>query len=184
MLIEVPHRPAILRPHTPARRGRPSFPQPAVRVPLLLAVLLVAGCNDLNLRQWVAPEADTVTLTTQADAAYRLEDWDAAEQAYQRLIRTFPKNAEFQFRLANINVYQGRLEEAIGCYRAALAADPGHTGAWHNLGFTQLRLATRTFLDMQEHADTAAPESARARAAVQAISSLLSRETGVELPVE
>jgi tetratricopeptide (TPR) repeat protein len=168
-----------------ARDSTPRRHSPLLPALLLPALLLsAAGCTGGNLRPWTATDTDTRTLIALADAAYRQGEWDAAARTYAQLADVFPKEAEYRFRLANIHVYQGRLDEAVVQYRAALALDPGHTGAWHNLGFTQLRLVTRTFIDMQEHVDPQAPETARARAVVDAITGMMTSSAGVAPPAE
>lgn len=148
--------------------------------PLALALaFLAAGCQQQGgVRPGPAGLEDVVVLTRQAEEAYASEDWAAAEKAYRRLTEAVPQNAENWFRLGNALARLGRHQEAIARYREALVREPGHARAWHNLGMTQLRVATSTFVEMQEYTAPDDPVTERARRIVRAIENVLGSETG------
>ena len=151
---------------------------PSVRslVPILL---LVAACNQINLKPFTHPDLKEVTtLKAQADKAYASEDWVTAEKAYTKLTQAVPTEAEYWFRLGNIYVRKDRPYDAITMYREALVRDPRHSRAWHNLGLTQLRIATNTFVEMQGYTDAADPVNQRAHRVVDAITRILEEDLG------
>ncbi|MBI2970019.1 MAG: tetratricopeptide repeat protein [Gammaproteobacteria bacterium] len=137
-------------------------------------LLLTAACNQLNLRSADASDLkQIVALRNEAQAAYGREDWPAAEKAYRRLVELVPAEADNWFRLGNVYVHLDRHYDAIGLYKEALVRDPGHVRAWHNLGITQLRQATNTFVEMQKYTGSADPVAERARRIVEAVTRVL-----------
>jgi Flp pilus assembly protein TadD len=145
-------------------------------VPGLALAILASGCQPAAVRPGSATLEDVVALRQQAEQAYAAEDWPAAEKAYHRLTETVPQDAENWFRLGNVYARLGRHQEAIALYREALVRDPAHARAWHNLGMTQLRVATGTFVEMQAYTDPEDPVVQRARRIVEAIEHVLGVE--------
>lgn len=140
---------------------------------VLLAVL-AGGCQPAGVRPAALDEV--VALRTEAEQGYAAEDWQAAEKAYRRLTEIVPGEAENWFRLGNVYVRLGRHYDAIALYREALVRDPHHARAWHNLGMTQLRVATSTFMEMQQYTEAENPVTQRARQVVEAVERLLQQE--------
>lgn len=145
----------------------------------LLAALL-AGCTAPGTRPSRGGIEDVVALKTAAETAYASEDWPAAEKAYRSLTEAVPAESENWFRLGNVYARLGRHYDAIALYREALVRDPANSRAWHNLGVTQLRLATNTFEELQAHTDPSDPVAERARRVVEAVSNLLQGEFAPE----
>ncbi|MBI2993315.1 MAG: hypothetical protein HYY48_03965 [Gammaproteobacteria bacterium] len=148
--------------------------RPVALVPLLL---LLAGCNQISLKQLIRPEPEElVALRDRANAAYAAEDWETAEGAYRDLTERVPGEAENWFRLGNIYVHKDRLFDAMALYREALLHDARHARAWHNLGLTQLRMATHTFVELQKYTEAFDPVNQRARQMVDGITRLLEEQ--------
>ncbi|MDP7115185.1 MAG: VWA domain-containing protein [Myxococcota bacterium] len=81
-----------------------------------------------------------------ADSHYRLEDFEAAEQAFGRVLSLGADDKIAQrsyYNLGNTLYHQGRLEEAITAYEDALALDPDDEDALHNLEFVKQELGRR-----------------------------------------
>lgn len=154
-----------------------------LRLLLCLSPFLATGCDQLNLRVPGTTDVEQiVALRQEAQTAYAAEDWPAAEKAYRKLIDLVPAEAESWFRLGNVYVHLDRHFDAIALYKEALVREPGHMRAWHNLGITQLRLATNTFVEMQKYADSADPVSQRARRIIDAVRKVLEESTASDTP--
>jgi tetratricopeptide (TPR) repeat protein len=147
---------------------------------LVLAFLMtiLCGCETLAMRT-PAPRAgagDVAGLEARADRAYRDEDWKAAEEAYTRLTALAPEHAEHWFRRANACARLNRIGEAVRLYGEALRREPGHAGAWHNLGMAQLQLAVRSFAELETRAGDDEAARRRARRIIDGVTSLLAAE--------
>jgi len=149
-------------------------PVPTAAV-LFAALLAAAGCTEVKPGKSSNLE-DVIALKAEAEAAYKGEDWQDAEKAYRALTRQVPAESENWFRLANVYAKLGRHYDAITLYREALVRDPQNSRAWHNLGVTQLRVATNTFEELQQHTDPADPVAERAHRVVDAVMKLLQEE--------
>jgi len=150
----------------------------------LLPVLLLAGCTQSGVKPDKKPLQEVIALRAEAEAAYRGENWPDAEKAYRALTRQVPAESENWFRLGNVYARLGRHYDAIALYREALVRDPENRRAWHNLGVTQLRVATNTFEELQQHTEPTDPVAERARRVVEAVMNLLQQEfeAGQESP--
>lgn len=146
--------------------------------PALAAALLLgaAGCTGTAAKPDKGSLEELVALRAQAEAAYRGENWQDAEKAYRALTVQVPAESENWFRLANVYARLGRPYDAIALYRESLIRDPKNSRAWHNLGVTQLRVATNTFEELQQHTDPADPVAERARRVVDSVIKLLQDE--------
>lgn len=146
--------------------------------PALVAALLLgaAGCTGTGVKPDKSSLEELVALRAQAEAAYRGENWQDAEKAYRALTQQVPAESENWFRLGNVYARLGRPYDAITLYREALMRDPKNSRAWHNLGVTQLRVATNTFEELQQHTDPADPVAERARRVVDSVLQLLQDE--------
>ncbi|HKK16601.1 MAG TPA: tetratricopeptide repeat protein [Gammaproteobacteria bacterium] len=142
---------------------------------LLIAslLLLINGCNQLDIRPDKPELTDIVDLQQQADKAYQAQDWPTAERAYSQLSEKVPKQVEPWFRLGNIYARTDRLDAAVAAYRNALLRDSKNGKIWHNLGIVHLRQATTTFIDMLENTREDDPLNDRARYVVNAISQIM-----------
>jgi Flp pilus assembly protein TadD len=146
------------------------------RVVLTALILGSAGCTGTAVKPDKASLEEVVALRAQAEAAYRGENWSDAEKAYRTLTQQVPAESENWFRLGNVYARLGRPYDAIALYREALIRDPKHSRAWHNLGVTQLRVATSTFEELQQHTEPTDPVAERARRVVDAVGRLLQDE--------
>lgn len=79
-----------------------------------------------------------MSLLHDADSAYQNGNWNAAEQAYQRLTHLVPQDAYAFFKLGNTLAKQKRLDEAAAAYQAALVRDVNMAKAYNNLAMVRL----------------------------------------------
>jgi Flp pilus assembly protein TadD len=63
-----------------------------------------------------------------------------AREHYARAVEALPTDKVSIYNLGNIELDQGRLEEAISYYRRAIALDPGYANAVNNLGSAYQKL--------------------------------------------
>lgn len=106
-----------------------------LRLPVLIALLLLCGCATLGSPQ----------LREHAAQAYAAGDYEAAATAYESLTRQSDE-AEDWYRLGNVYAQLDRPEDAAAAWRSALERDPGHARARHNLGLVYLRLGVGNLL--------------------------------------
>jgi tetratricopeptide (TPR) repeat protein len=147
----------------------------------MLLLLALAGCTQTAVKPSKGSLEEIVALRAQAEAAYRGENWTDAEKAYRALTQRIPAESENWFRLGNVYARLGRHYDAIALYREALVRDPKNSRAWHNLGVTQLRVATNTFEELQQHTDPSDPVAERARRVVDSVIRLLQEEFNAAL---
>lgn len=144
-------------------------------------LLLLGGCAHQDSSPVAPPveggeiqgQVDHATLAHRASDAYARQDWAESERQYVALTRAAPTDPEAWFRLGNIYARTQRAELAIRAYTEALARDPGHVRARHNLGIVQLRLARETFAELARRAASDDPLAVRGRALGEAIDALL-----------
>lgn len=153
---------------------RPRLRRVAVLLPVLL--LAAAGCVQGGVKPSKNSLEEVFALRARAEAAYRGENWPEAEKAYRALTQQVPAESENWFRLGNVYARLGRHYDAIALYREALVRNPQNSRAWHNLGVTQLRVATNTFQELQQHTEPTDPVTERARRVVDAVERLLQQE--------
>lgn len=145
---------------------------------ILAGLLLLSGCEQLNLRP-AAPQAsaeEIASLAVRADRAYREDDWKTAESAYARMTEIAPDDADHWFRRANASAQLNRLGDAVRLYGEALKRDPNHAGAWHNLGMAQLQLAARSFGELEARAGDDEAAQQRARRIIDGVTELVGAE--------
>jgi cytochrome c-type biogenesis protein CcmH/NrfG len=109
---------------------------------MLPLLAMLAGCATSPTSRL----ATTVDRQRQADRAYVEGNLAQALSGYQSLTRAMPQNADFWFRLGNVYARLKRPDEAVDAYQHALAIEPGHAKAWHNLGIIRLRQAEAAFV--------------------------------------
>lgn len=154
---------------------------------ILIVTLLLAGCSTIprHTDRYVEPtdnarerldtaiERQDPELRQAADDAYARNDWEAARTSYELLVRQYPAEAEYWYRLGNIYSFTDKLDAAVICYREALELNSKITGAWLNLGMTQLKQAAYSFNGMQAQYPAQSAESTRAQHIIEAILELL-----------
>jgi tetratricopeptide (TPR) repeat protein len=77
--------------------------------------------------------------TQRGTAQIFLGDPDAAERTFQEALRYDPKHYRALTNLGNVALEQGRTDDAIGHYEAALKLNEGFANAHHNLGVAYRR---------------------------------------------
>jgi tetratricopeptide (TPR) repeat protein len=65
---------------------------------------------------------------------------DEALELYEQAIRSRPKDADLQYRLANLYWSFGLYESAVGAYEKAIAFDPSKAYIYNDLGLAQVEL--------------------------------------------
>ena len=152
---------------------------------LLLPILMsLVACNLLNTKSISANESEQsleelIQLQQNAQAAYQDKDWDKAVDYYGTLSQRMPSDAEIWFRLGNSYARLNKHGAAIQSYQQALSRDPKNSKTWHNLGIVQLKLATNTFIEMQNNTNADDPLNRRATYVINAITNLLEQDFGV-----
>jgi len=143
----------------------------------LLIMLCLSACNAENIIPAQEPTLVDITETERnANQAYQEEDWATAEREYAKLTGMAPTNSEPWFRLGNVFVRLNRPNDALQAYREALIRDSKNAKTWHNLGIVQLKQATNTFLEMQNHLLPEDPLYKRAEQVVNSITKLLGQD--------
>ena len=150
---------------------------------LLPMLLLLVACNTQNTKFDSANELEPeqnleelIKLKQNAQAAYQNNDWEQSVEYYGSLSQRIPNDAEIWFRLGNTYARLNKHGEALQSYQQALSRDSNNSKVWHNMGIIQLKLATQTFVQMQEHITAGDPLSIRATQLVDGISRLLKQD--------
>jgi len=82
-----------------------------------------------------------------ADAYFRMEDYEAAELSFGRVLSLGEGEdglaQQAHYNLGNTLYYQGRLEEAVTSYERAVELDPEDEDARHNLEYVREELKRR-----------------------------------------
>lgn len=144
---------------------------------LLMACLLICGCNATATRPDKVSQANVLDLRQKADQAYQKQDWANAAKFYEQLARTDSASVESWFRLGNSLERLNNSDAAVNAYREALFHDPSNTRVWHNLGIVRLRQATNAFIELQNRADDKDPLKQNAADMVHAIEQVLQQQT-------
>jgi hypothetical protein len=119
---------------------------------LMLCVML-AGCGIMKTSR--TQKLDNALATQeQADAAYRANDMQHAAALYLQLTKMIPEEADYWYMLGNAYVRTEQPDQAVQAYQQAIARDPNHSRAWHNLGIVRMRQAMAAFVSS---ASTAKP---------------------------
>jgi len=148
--------------------------------------LFMAACNTQNTKSLSTNEAESeqkleelIKLKQHAQVAYQNRDWEKAVEYYGNLSRQVPNDTEIWFRLGNAYARLNKYGAAIQSYQQALRRDSKNSKIWHNMGIVQLKLATNTFIEMQNNTDADDPLNQRATYVINAISNLLEKDFGV-----
>lgn len=83
-------------------------------------------------------KADVFNLVAKADTAYNEGRWLEAEQAYLQLTSQVPDDYYAWFRLANVQLRQGRIDNAVVAYKQAAKRNPNQPKAFYNLATAHL----------------------------------------------
>jgi tetratricopeptide (TPR) repeat protein len=112
---------------------------------LLLSLALV-GCGLVPRRASTPRLSYVLTLQEQADTAYRTDDMQRAAALYLQLTKLIPQEADYWYMLGNSYVRTQQPDRAVEAYQQAIARNPNHTRAWHNLGIVRMRQAMAAFV--------------------------------------
>jgi hypothetical protein len=122
----------------------------------LLVTVSLAGCLTAPFTKTSTQRLNQVLSTQQqAEAAYKSGDMVRAATLYQQLTKTIPQEANYWYMLGNTYVRTEQPDQAVQAYQQAVARNPNHTRAWHNLGIVRMRQAMAAFVSS---ASTAKPE--------------------------
>jgi tetratricopeptide (TPR) repeat protein len=103
----------------------------------LLAAIAADQRQFANGMQWarraLAAQADCAPAHFAMGRLFESEQrWTAAEASYREVVRIDPANAKAQTNLGSALHVQGRIDEAVACYRKALQLEPGQPTALRN----------------------------------------------------
>ena len=112
---------------------------------LLIGVTL-AGCATMGTKSSPRRLSDVINTHDQADAAYRANDMQHAATLYLQLTRMVPQEADYWYMLGNAYVRTQEPDKAVQAYQQAIARNPNHSRAWHNLGIVRMRQAMAAFI--------------------------------------
>ncbi len=153
---------------------------------ILFIFTVLTACNSITTKNHLNNDEINIVLEHQqkADAAYDVENWSLAIEHYEALVKLHPNNDSVWFRLGNCYSQANKNEQALLAYTKAYEIEPKNTKAWHNKGTLQLRMATDTFVKMQEHATAEDPYAKRGRYVVRSIQDILQKGFGVSIDNE
>ncbi|MGE0200300.1 MAG: tetratricopeptide repeat protein [Candidatus Melainabacteria bacterium] len=95
--------------------------------------LLHLAENAFQIVQQLNPDIDIIYFKL-GKVALMAEDFENARGYYAGGARLFRDNPAFAFNLGRVYDQEGKLDQAIEQYRAAIAIDPGFIYAYNNLG--------------------------------------------------
>ncbi|MDA8383773.1 MAG: tetratricopeptide repeat protein [Betaproteobacteria bacterium] len=104
-----------------------------------------AGLLSLALAGCAAPPP-LLSLSAQAQAAYRQGDVKHALPDYQKLTAASPDNPVLWTRLGNLYAHERQPAAAIHAYRHAIRLDPQDGEAWYNLGLVRFKQSLAIFV--------------------------------------
>ena len=107
-------------------------------------VILLAGCATTS------PDMRGLRLSGEASTAYHSGDLNKAESLYRQLLKLEPENAQGWYRLGNIAMERGRLDEAVAHYKQALSYRPDFPRAKHNLALAYFRRGAELLKEARE----------------------------------
>jgi len=142
---------------------------------VLSSGLLLIGCASTGKDRRLV---DLVATQRQAELAYAKADWPQALTDYQLLTKAAPKQAEYWFRLGNVQFRQGQPDAATQSYLQALQIDPKLSGAWYNLGIVRLREAEAAFVQGAQLGKPSDPVQQRSIDMVDGIAHLTNAKDG------
>ena len=93
---------------------------------LSLLVLILPQCSDKNSEDYYKDGLSQV----------EAQDYDGAEQAFQKAIEKDPKNPNGYYGLGGIHNYRKEYDLAEQAFKATLRIDPTFVNAHYSLGYT------------------------------------------------
>lgn len=120
--------------------------------------VLLCGCSMTPHTNAAAQKLNDVLATQQkATEAYQADDMEHASALYLKLTRLIPQEADYWYMLGNTYVRLQQPDQAVQAYQQAIARNPNHSRAWHNLGIVRMRQATAAFVSSASTAKTGDP---------------------------
>ena len=159
--------------------GRPKMKH--FKLLLLLFTVLNTACNNQNVKSNENMQTTTVELEQIADTVYENEHWEDVIKYYTRLAHQIPNDPKIWYRIGNAYAHLNQTKSAINAYQNALAISPNNSTILHNMGITQLKESTKTFLAVKEYTENGDPLNTRAQLVINAISILLYKEFKIEI---
>ena len=159
--------------------GRPKMKH--FKLLLLLFTVLNTACNNQNVKSNENMQTTTVELEQIADTVYENEHWEDVIKYYTKLARQVPNDPKIWYRIGNAYAHLNQTKSPINAYQNALAISPNNSTILHNMGITQLKESTKTFLAVKEYTENGDPLNTRAQLVINAISILLYKEFKIEI---
>jgi tetratricopeptide (TPR) repeat protein len=159
--------------------GRPKMNH--FKLLLLLFTVLNAACNNQNVKSNANMQTNIAELQQIADTAYNNERWEDVINYYTKLTNQTPNDAKIWYRIGNAYAHLNQTKSAIDAYQNALLISPNNSMILHNMGITQLKESTKTFLTVKKYTDDNDPLNIRAQLVINAISILLYKEFKIEI---
>ena len=159
--------------------GRPKMKH--FKLLLLLFTVLNTACNNQNVKSNANMKMNTEKLQKIADTAYDDERWEDVIKYYTKLTNQIPNDAKIWYRIGNAYAHLNQTRSAIDAYHNALEINPNNSIILHNIGITQLKESTKTFLTVKKYTDNSDPLYIRAQLVINAISILLQKEFKIEI---
>ncbi len=148
---------------------------------LLLFTVLNAACNNQNVKSNANMQTNIAELQQIADTAYNNERWEDVINYYTKLTNQTPNDAKIWYRIGNAYAHLNQTKSAIDAYQNALLISPNNSMILHNMGITQLKESTKTFLTVKKYTNDNDPLNIRAQLVINAISILLYKEFKIEI---
>jgi tetratricopeptide (TPR) repeat protein len=142
---------------------------------VLIVGVLPTGCASTGIDQQLMT---TVSTQQAAELAYAKGDWPQALVDYQSLVKQQPKQAEYWFRLGNVQFRQGQPDAATESYLHAVQLDPKLSAAWFNLGIVRLRQSQAAFVQAAQVSKSSDPLQQGSISMVDGISRLTDAKAG------
>lgn len=107
-------------------------------VHILLVSSMVSACTTTG-----NGEDSVYDIVFNADKAYEQSQWSVAEPLYTRLTELVPDDSRAFFRLGNCYLRQGKLDQSVSSYRAAIFRNPESAKFYNNLAVAHILQAQK-----------------------------------------
>lgn len=108
-------------------------------LPLVILVCsLVSACASTG-----NSDDNVYDVAFNADKAYAQSQWSVAEPLYTRLTKLVPDDPRAYFRLGNCYLRQGKLNQSVSSYRAAIFRNPENAKFYNNLAVAHILQARK-----------------------------------------
>ncbi len=101
---------------------------------LLILVLILPQCSDKNTSQ---------DYYQSGLAKIEQQDFDGAEEDFQKAIEINPKNPDGYYGLGGIYNYRNEFEAAEKAFKSTLRLDPTYVDAHYSLGYTYEKMGQK-----------------------------------------